>query len=134
MDSSTVATASDDAKTTDSPSYGLRQHVLSPLETLAQSVSLIAPSTTPTLTVPLVFALCGAGTGLAYLIATVAMVLVAHQCVVRSGGHGEFVPHFNGFFLHENKRASAAVRAHYSVRRGFYDGLLGDHRLLQRAD
>jgi len=77
MDSSTVATVSDDAITTDSPSYGLRQHVLSPLETLAQSVSLIAPSTTPTLTVPLVFALCGAGTGLAYLIATVAVVLVA---------------------------------------------------------
>ncbi|AEU35462.1 APC family permease [Granulicella mallensis] len=77
MDSSTVATISDGPETATSPSYGLRQQVLSPLETLAQSISLIAPSTTPTLTVPLVFGLCGAGTGLAYLIALAAIVLVA---------------------------------------------------------
>ncbi|MBB5064805.1 APC family permease [Granulicella mallensis] len=80
MDSSTVATISDGPETAASPSYGLRQQVLSPLETLAQSISLIAPSTTPTLTVPLVFGLCGAGTGLAYLIALAAIVLVA-MCV-----------------------------------------------------
>jgi amino acid transporter len=77
MDSATVATISDGPETATSPSYGLRQQVLSPLETLAQSISLIAPSTTPTLTVPLVFGLCGAGTGLAYLIALAAIVLVA---------------------------------------------------------
>ena len=59
MDSSTVATISDGPETATSPSYGLRQQVLSPLETLAQSISLIAPSTTPTLTVPLVFGCVG---------------------------------------------------------------------------
>jgi amino acid transporter len=57
--------------------YGLRQGVLSPMEVLAQSISTIAPSTSPTLTVPLVFALAGVGTCLAYGLAMVAMVLVA---------------------------------------------------------
>jgi amino acid transporter len=72
-----VATLSDGPKTSTSPSYGLQQHVLSPLETLAQSISTIAPSTTPALTVPLVVGLAGAGAGLAYVIATAAIVLVA---------------------------------------------------------
>ncbi len=62
---------------TPEPSYGLRAHVLSPLETLAQSVSAIAPSTSAALTVPLVFALAGEGTSLAYIIAMVGMVLIA---------------------------------------------------------
>jgi amino acid transporter len=57
--------------------YGLRHDALSPLEVLAQSVSTIAPSTTPTLTVPLVFALAGNGSWLAYVIAMAAMLLVA---------------------------------------------------------
>lgn len=43
-------------------SYGLRRGVLSPLETLAQSVSTIAPTTTPAATIPLVCALAGNGT------------------------------------------------------------------------
>jgi len=61
-----------------SPStLGLRQHVLSPLETLAQSISTIAPSTTPLLTIPLVCALAGSATWLAYLLALVCMVLMA---------------------------------------------------------
>ena len=34
-------------------SYGLRQEVLSPMETLAQSVSTMAPTTTPAATIPL---------------------------------------------------------------------------------
>ena len=38
-------------------SFGLRQNALSPMETLAQSVSTIAPSTSPQLTIPLVFLL-----------------------------------------------------------------------------
>jgi amino acid transporter len=59
------------------PSYGLRQHILSPLEVLAQSISTIAPSTTPTLTVPLVFALAGNGTWLAYVIAMAGMLLMS---------------------------------------------------------
>ena len=58
-------------------SYGLRQNVLSPLETLAQSVSTMAPSTSPTLTIPLVFALAGAGTWLAYALAMVGIALMA---------------------------------------------------------
>jgi amino acid transporter len=51
--------------------------VLSPLEVLAQSISTIAPSTTPTLTVPLVFALAGNGTWLAYVIAMSGMLLMS---------------------------------------------------------
>jgi amino acid transporter len=82
MEESVVAAMSDGPKTAFSPSYGLQQHVLSPMETLAQSISTIAPSTTPTLTVPLIFALCGMGSGLAYLIATGAMVLVG-LCIAR---------------------------------------------------
>jgi amino acid transporter len=56
--------------------FGLRHNALSPLETLAQSVSTIAPSTSPPLTIPLVFALAGQGTAIAYLIAMLLMVLV----------------------------------------------------------
>jgi amino acid transporter len=56
--------------------FGLRHNALSPLETLAQSVSTIAPSTTPQLTIPLVFVLAGQGTAIAYLIAMGLMVLV----------------------------------------------------------
>ncbi len=77
MQQTTAGAVADGPKTATSPSYGLQQHVLSPLETLAQSISLIAPSTTPALTVPLVFGLAAAGSGLAYLIATAAIVLVA---------------------------------------------------------
>jgi amino acid transporter len=58
-------------------SYGLRREVLSPLETLAQSISTIAPTTTPVATIPLVCALAGNGTWLAYVLATVAIFLVA---------------------------------------------------------
>ena len=57
--------------------YGLRRDALSPMETLAQSVSTIAPTTTPAATIPLVCALAGNGTWLAYLLATAAILLVA---------------------------------------------------------
>lgn len=57
--------------------YGLRREVLAPLETLAQSVSTIAPTTTPVATIPLVCALAGNGTWLAYVLATAAILLVA---------------------------------------------------------
>src|SRR6202050_394975 len=60
-----------------SSSYGLRREVLSPMETLAQSVSTIAPTTTPVATIPLVAALAGNGTWLAYVLATAAILLVA---------------------------------------------------------
>jgi amino acid transporter len=57
--------------------YGLRRAALSPVETLAQSVSTISPTATPVATVPLVCALAGNGTWLAYLLATSAIFLVA---------------------------------------------------------
>ncbi len=57
--------------------YGLRRGVLSPVETLAQSVSTIAPTATPVATIPLVCALVGNGTWLAYVLATTAILLVA---------------------------------------------------------
>jgi amino acid transporter len=60
----------------EAPSSGLRANILSPMETLAQSISVIAPTTTPTMTVPLVFVLAGNGTWLAYLFATAAILLV----------------------------------------------------------
>jgi len=62
--------------------YGLRGGVLSPMETLAQSVSTIAPTSTPAATIPLVAALAGNGTWLAYLLATAAILLVA-WCISR---------------------------------------------------
>jgi amino acid transporter len=57
--------------------YGLRREVLSPMETLAQSVSTIAPTTTPAATIPLVCAMAANGTWLAYVLATAAILLVA---------------------------------------------------------
>ena len=62
--------------------YGLHQGVLSPIETLAQSVSTMAPSTSPSLTIPLVFALAGNGTWFVYALTTIAMLLVGF-CVSR---------------------------------------------------
>jgi amino acid transporter len=62
--------------------YGLRREILSPMETLAQSVSTIAPTATPAATIPLVCALAGNGTWLAYVLATVAILLVA-VCISR---------------------------------------------------
>src|SRR5229473_4723404 len=69
-----------------SAGYGLRREVLSPMETLAQSVSTIAPTTTPAATIPLVCALAGNGTWLAYVLATAAVLLVA-LCISRYARH-----------------------------------------------
>jgi hypothetical protein len=60
-----------------SKGFGLRHEVLSPMETLAQSVSTMAPSTTPVATIPLVCALSLNGRCLAYVLATAAIFLVA---------------------------------------------------------
>src|SRR3984957_12002065 len=65
-----------------SADFGLRPGILSPMETLAQSVSTMAPTTTPAATIPLVCALAGNGTWLAYVLATVAVMLVA-LCISR---------------------------------------------------
>lgn len=62
--------------------YGLHAGVLGPVETLAQSVSAVAPSTSPSLTIPLVFALAGNATWFVYLLATSATFLVGF-CVSR---------------------------------------------------
>jgi amino acid transporter len=69
-----------------SPDYGLRREILSPMETLAQSVSTMAPTTTPAATIPLVCALAGNGTWLAYVLATIAILLVA-LCIGRYARH-----------------------------------------------
>jgi amino acid transporter len=68
-----------ESQTTD---FGLRRGILSPMETLAQSVSTMAPTTTPAATIPLVCGLAGNGTWLAYVLATFAIFLVA-LCIAR---------------------------------------------------
>ncbi len=77
-----MATGPEEARAED---YGLRRGVLSPMETLAQSVSTMAPTTTPAATIPLVCALAGNGTWLAYVLATSAILLVA-LCIARYAG------------------------------------------------
>ena len=62
--------------------YGLHVGVLGPLETLAQSVSAMAPSTSPSLTIPLVFVLAGNATWFVYMLALGATLLVGF-CVSR---------------------------------------------------
>jgi amino acid transporter len=61
---------------------GLRHNILSPLETLSQSISAIAPTTSPALTIPLVFADAGNGAWLAYCLAGLATLLMA-LCIAR---------------------------------------------------
>ncbi|HEX4046257.1 MAG TPA: APC family permease [Elusimicrobiota bacterium] len=61
------------------PPRGLKKDALSFSEVVAQSVANIAPSATPALIIPLVFASAGNGTWLAYAIATAAMLFMAAQ-------------------------------------------------------
>jgi amino acid transporter len=56
--------------------HGLKATCLSFPETLSQSVANISPTLTPVIIVPLVFASAGQGTWLAYLFATVGLILV----------------------------------------------------------
>jgi amino acid transporter len=67
---------------TEMSGYGLRQASLSPMETLAQSVSGACPTLTPFVTVPLVYTLAGNGTWLAYVLGTCGILLVA-WCISR---------------------------------------------------
>ncbi len=69
-------------ETSEIDNYGLHAGVLGPVETLAQSVSAMAPSTSPSLTIPLVFALAGNATWFVYLMATATILLVGF-CVSR---------------------------------------------------
>jgi len=78
-----MATSTRSLSTSD---YGLRREILSPMETLAQSVSTMAPTTSPAATIPLVCALAGNGTWLAYVLATIAILLVA-LCISRFARH-----------------------------------------------
>jgi amino acid transporter len=56
---------------------GLRRNYLGFWHIAAQSVANIAPSATPALVLPLIFGLTGNGSWLAYVFATIALVLVA---------------------------------------------------------
>jgi amino acid transporter len=79
---SSQASSEEPAQATQGENFGLHAGVLGPLETLAQSVSAIAPSTTPSLTIPIVIGLAGGGAWFVYLLATVSMLLVGF-CVSR---------------------------------------------------
>jgi amino acid transporter len=71
--------------------YGLKSQVLSTWETLGQSVANIAPTGTPTVVIPLVYAAAGNGTWLAYAIALVGILFVAssiNQFAKRSASPG----------------------------------------------
>lgn len=72
--SNTVAVTTSAAETTSDS--GLKHNYLNFFEVLAQSIGGIAPSGTPTLVIPLVFAAALSGTWLAYLFALVAVVLI----------------------------------------------------------
>jgi len=78
----TSTTGKVSAAGSESANYGLRAGALGPLETLAQSVSATAPSTSASLTIPLICALAGNATWFVYLLATVSMLLVGF-CVSR---------------------------------------------------
>lgn len=62
----------------------LRSNHLNFAEVVSQSVGVIAPSGTPGLVIPVVFATAGNGTWLAYLFATIALVIVGLQINVFS--------------------------------------------------
>ncbi len=61
------------------PPSGLRRDCLSFVEVVAQSVANIAPSATPALIIPAVFAITGNGLWLTYTFATVALLLVTYH-------------------------------------------------------
>ncbi len=58
---------------------GFKKNYLSFLEVVAQSIGTIAPSGTPGLVISVVFATAGNGTWLAYVFATLALLIVALQ-------------------------------------------------------
>jgi amino acid transporter len=71
--------------------YGLRRRCLSFVEVLAQSIAGISPTSTAVLVISLVFASAGNGTWLAYLLATIGLMLVGlgiNQFAKRSASPG----------------------------------------------
>lgn len=63
---------------------GLKENHLGFFEVVSQSIGVIAPSGTPGLVIPVVFATAGNGTWLAYVFATVALLIVSLQINVFS--------------------------------------------------
>ena len=82
MSGTTTPTAKVHEQSGATQDFGLRAGVLGPVETLAQSVSAIAPTASPSLTIPLVFALAGNATWFVYLLATGSILLIGF-CVSR---------------------------------------------------
>jgi amino acid transporter len=73
--------------------FGLRRQCLSLLEVLGQSIASISPTSTSVLVVALVFVSAGNGTWLAYLLATIGLLLVGlqiNQFAKRSASPGAF--------------------------------------------
>jgi amino acid transporter len=68
-----------DLAVTSAQDFGLRPNCLSYLEVLAQSVSVIAPSTVPAAILGLIFASAGNGTWLSFLIGMLGLVFVAYN-------------------------------------------------------
>ena len=66
---------------------GLRQGTLTPLESLSQSIANIAPTLTPAINITVVAGLAGPSSWLAYLVATVAMLVVAANINVLARRH-----------------------------------------------
>jgi len=90
-DHATVSPAVPVTTATRNESYGLKNGVLSPLEVIGQSVANIAPTATPTVVIPLVFAAAGGATWFAYLFALVGILLVSfsiNQFARRSASPG----------------------------------------------
>jgi amino acid transporter len=108
--------------TESSPSYGLRQHSLSPLETLAQSISTMAPTASPAMTIPLAFALAANGTWLSYVFATGAVLLVA-LCISRFARYSSSPGSLYGF-------AASAFRTAPGQPRSTWWGLVSAWALL----
>ncbi len=78
-------------KSPNAKGYGLKATCLSFPETLSQSVANISPTLTPVVIVPLVFASAGNATWLAYLFATIGLILVGmniNQFAKRSASPG----------------------------------------------
>lgn len=71
--------SSDIAQSTGAVGAGLKKSYLSFPDILSQSIGTIAPSGTPGLVIPVVFATAGNGTWLAYIFATIALLIVALQ-------------------------------------------------------
>lgn len=70
---------SSEVNTNEKSSSGLRARCLSFVEVLGQSIANIAPSGGPALGIQLVFLTAGNGTWLAYIFATIAVVLVGYN-------------------------------------------------------